>query len=277
MKTLFLTDLDGTFLNSSAEISKHSGEIIDYLVKQGVFFTVATARTHATVIEMFKDIPLPCPLVLMNGVTLYDPQTKRILSTNAISTDEGNLILKEFRNRDIEPMLYFQNEDFIDIYYGKLTNDYQREYVSQRTDCVGKRFIHTDDSVPLENKRLIYIVCLDYYENIKEIYDDLKEKDIAQCMFYPDNYSDMYFLEIMSKEVSKASGALEVKKLVGAEKMVAFGDNLNDIPLFEVADEAYAVSNAKDALKAIATDVIASNDEDAVAEFILNRYENNKT
>ena len=275
MKTLFLTDLDGTFLNSSAEISEHSGEIIDYLVKQGVLFTVATARTHATVIEMFKDISLPCPLVLMNGVTIYDPQNKRILSTHSIPTDNAKAIVKEFRDRNIEPMLYFQNDDFIDIYYGELTNDYQREYVSQRTDCVGKRFIHTTDPVPLENKRLIYIVCLDYYENIKEIYDAVSSLDIAQCMFYPDNYSDMYFLEIMSKEVSKASGALEVKRLVGADKMVAFGDNLNDIPLFEIADEAFAVSNAKEELKAIATDVIASNDEDAVAEFILNRYKNN--
>ena len=71
-----------------------------------------------------------------------------------------------------------------------------------------------------------------------------------------------------TKSVSKASGALEVKKILGADKIIAFGDNLNDIPLFEIADECYAVSNAEDELKKIATDVIASNDEDAVAEFI---------
>ena len=53
-----------------------------------------------------------------------------------------------------------------------------------------------------------------------------------------------------------------------ADKIIAFGDNLNDIPLFEIADECYAVSNAEDELKKIATDVIASNDEDAVAVFI---------
>ena len=91
-------------------------------------------------------------------------------------------------------------------------------------------------------------------------------------MFYRDNYSDMYFLEIISGDVTKASGALEVKNIIGADKIVAFGDNLNDIPLFEIADESYAVSNAEEALKAIATGVIGSNDEDAVAEFILNRY-----
>lgn len=273
MKTLFLTDLDGTFLNSNAEISERSAEIIDYITKQGVLFTVATARTHATVMKMFENIGLSCPLVLMNGVTIYDPIKRCILSSHAIPTETGKAIVREFRTRNIEPMLYFQNDNGLDIYYGKLTNDYQREYVSQRVDCIGKRFIHSETPVSLEDKNLVYIVCLDYYENIKEIYDALIKLDIAQCMFYPDNYSDMYFLEIMSKEVSKASGALEVKKLLGADKLVAFGDNLNDIPLFEIADESYAVSNAKEQLKAFATSVIGSNDEDAVAEYIYKRLE----
>lgn len=272
MKTLFLSDLDGTFLNSKAEISQRSAEIIDYLIKQGVLFTVATARTHATVMKMFSGIPLPCPLVLMNGVTLFDPYKKEILSCSSISTENGNRILSEFRKRNVEPMLYFQNGNTLDIYYTKLTNDYQREYVSQRTDCNGKRFIHSETPVALEGKSLVYIVALDYYENIKDIYKAVKELEIAHCMFYRDNYSDMYFLEIISGDVTKASGALEVKNIIGADKIVAFGDNLNDIPLFEIADESYAVSNAEEALKAIATGVIGSNDKDAVAEFILNRY-----
>ena len=102
MKTLFLSDLDGTFLNSKAEISQRSAEIIDYLIKQGVLFTVATARTHATVMKMFSGIPLPCPLVLMNGVTLFDPYKKEILSCSSISTENGNRILSEFRKRNVE-------------------------------------------------------------------------------------------------------------------------------------------------------------------------------
>ncbi len=272
MKTLFLSDLDGTFLNSNGEISTVSAGIISDLVAKGVMFTVATARTHATVMQMFRDIPLTCPLVLMNGVTVYDPLKKKIISCNAISTDLGNRIIKELRDRDIDPMLYFQNGDTLDIYYSRIANDYQKEYVADRTDCVGKRFIKVDTPVEIEGKKLIYIVCLDYYENLKDAYDAIEALGDAHCMFYRDNYSDMYFLEIISKEVSKGSSAQAVKKLVGAERMIAFGDNLNDIPLFEASDECYAVSNAQEKLKEIATGVIGSNDEDAVAKYILNEY-----
>ena len=278
MKTLFLSDLDGTFLNSKGEISETSAKIISDLADKGVLFTVATARTHATVMHMFRDIPLTCPLVLMNGVTLYNPAEKKIISCNAIPTDLGNRIIKELRERNIDPMLYFQNGDSLDIYYSKISNDYQKKYVEQRIDCSGKRFIKTDSPVKIEDKKLIYIVCLDYYENLKDAYDAVEALGDAHCMFYRDNYSDLYFLEIISREVSKGTSALQVKDLIGADRMVAFGDNLNDIPLFEAADESYAVSNAEEKLKNIATGVIGSNDEDAVARFILDRYnkENNQ-
>lgn len=276
MKTLFLSDLDGTFLNKEGKISKRSAEIIDTLTKQGVLFTVATARTYATVMEMFKDIYLPCPLVLMNGVTIYDPVSRKILVSNSIPTDLGNKIVDVFRKHGIEPMLYFQQGECLDIYYGELTNDYQRTYVQQRVDCKGKRFIYSPTPTSLEDKNLVYIVCIDYYDKIKGIYDEVSEFDNAHCMFYKDNYvPDMYYLEIITKTVSKASGALEVKKLIGADKIIAFGDNLNDIPLFEVADECYAVAEAQDELKKIATSVIGSNDKDAVAEFLL-EYVRNK-
>ena len=269
MKTLFLSDLDGTFLNSEGKITAKSAEIINKLTNNGILFTVATARTYATVMEMFKDIHLPCPLVLMNGVTIYDPNNKAILKSNSIPTDLGKRILKVYEKVGVEPMLYFQQGETLEIYYRELTNDYQREYVDQRTDCSGKRFIHATEPVSMDGKNLVYIVSLDYYDRIKDVYEAVSKFEDAHCMFYKDNYvPDLYFLEIITKSVSKASGALEVKKMLGADKIVAFGDNLNDIPLFEIADECYAVSNAEDELKKIATDVIASNDEDAVAVFI---------
>ena len=276
MKTLFLSDLDGTLLNSKGKISPLTAQIINELTLSGTLFTVATARTYATVMEMFKEIHLPCPLVLMNGVTIYDPSKRQILKSHSIPTELGKRIIEEFRIRGIEPMLYFQNGETLDIFYGELSNDYQREYVSQRVDCKGKRFIKSDFPVEIENKNLVYIVALDYYDRIKDIYDAVSKFEDAHCMFYKDNYvPDLYYLEIITKTVSKASGALEVKNIIGADKIIAFGDNLNDIPLFEIADECYAVSNAEEKLKQIATDIICSNDEDAVAKFILDYTKKN--
>lgn len=277
MKNLYITDLDGTFLTNDAKISPTSAKIINELTNKGVLFTVATARTYATVMDMFSGIFLPCPLVLMNGVTIFDPVNNKIIKSNPISESLAEKIISAFRLNGIEPMLYFQNGEILDIYYGELTNDYQRAYVEHRKSCKTKRFIKSDKPTRINGKSLVYIVSLDYYDKLKPIYDEVSKICGARCMFYRDTYSDCYFLEIISDTVSKASGALLAKQLAKADKIIAFGDNLNDIPMFEIADECYAVSNADDKLKEIATGVIESNDEDAVARFILQRFnmENN--
>lgn len=275
MKTLYITDLDGTFLNSKAEISRRTAEIINDLTHSGVLFSVATARTYATVTEMFRGILLPCPLVLMNGVTIYDPVRNKILKSNPIPEELADRIISAFRKHGVEPMLYFQNEEVLDICYCDIANEYQRDYVNQRINCKTKRFIKCDAPVAINGRKLVYIVSLDYKDKLQAIYDEIAHIPKARAMFYKDTYTDCYFLEIISSDVSKATGAMQVKELLGIDKIVAFGDNLNDIPLFEAADEAYAVSNAEYELKQIATGVIGSNDEDAVAEFILNHSKQN--
>jgi hydroxymethylpyrimidine pyrophosphatase-like HAD family hydrolase len=64
-----------------------------------------------------------------------------------------------------------------------------------------------------------------------------------------------------------------VKEQFGFSRLVVFGDGLNDIPMFDVADESYAVANALEEVKRIATGVIGSNEEDAVTEFLKKRME----
>lgn len=58
------------------------------------------------------------------------------------------------------------------------------------------------------------------------------------------------------------------EKRLGCGRLSCSGDGENDVDLFEAADEAYAVANAADVLKAVATGVIGANDEDGVARWL---------
>lgn len=69
--------------------------------------------------------------------------------------------------------------------------------------------------------------------------------------------------------MTKANAALQLKEMIGCERLVSFGDGKNDISLFEISDECYAVANAVPELKAIATTVIQSNTDDGVAQWIV--------
>ena len=63
---------------------------------------------------------------------------------------------------------------------------------------------------------------------------------------------------------------IELNDQIIITRLNSYGEN--DIDLFSIVDEAYAVSNASDALKQKATGIIGSNDEDAVAKWLLENY-----
>lgn len=272
MKTLYITDLDGTLLNSGAELSSETEKLISQAIKQGADFTVATARTFATVMQMFKNIDLKLPLVLMNGVMLYEPSERRILSCRSISEESLKQVFDLYKKHKIYPLVYRSREKFLEIEYFSTDNPYQMKYVGNRVEADEKRFLYTEDFTYENKGEVIYIVTLNRYEAILPLYEELVNTEGISCVFYRDNYTDCYFLEIFSEGVSKASAMMQVKSLIGADKVIAFGDNLNDMDMFRAADEAYAVSNACNELKNIATAVISSNDENAVAEYIYKDY-----
>ena len=57
-----------------------------------------------------------------------------------------------------------------------------------------------------------------------------------------------------------------------AHKVVVFDDEKNDVDMFMLADEAYAVENAVKELKELATAVIDSNNNDGVARWLKNNF-----
>ena len=73
----------------------------------------------------------------------------------------------------------------------------------------------------------------------------------------------------MPHTASKSHAILQLKELLHCDKVVVFGDGINDIPMFKIADECYAMANAIDDLKQIATAVIDSNENDGVAKWLV--------
>ena len=72
MKTLYISDLDGTLLNNSGHISENSLAILNGLSEKGLLFSIATARSIMTARDLLGALRLNAPIVLMNGVFLFD-------------------------------------------------------------------------------------------------------------------------------------------------------------------------------------------------------------
>jgi hydroxymethylpyrimidine pyrophosphatase-like HAD family hydrolase len=92
---------------------------------------------------------------------------------------------------------------------------------------------------------------------------------------YENDYSPgWHWLTVHDRRATKDQAIRVLRDRYGLadHELVVFGDHHNDVKMFAVADRAVAVANAIDAVKACATEVIGSNREGSVPEFIRNDW-----
>lgn len=271
---LFVTDLDGTLLNSNKEVSIKSTEILNKLIDNGVNFTVATARTPATVVDLLQDVNLKLPAVLMNGVLLYDIKEEKYINIKEIEKDTVDKVFDILNKFDKNAMVYGIRNNHLWVYHKEFEYSWEYNFYKERADRKQKTFLKVENyQESIKESKIINFIVFDKYEKIKGIYEELKKIDEISVEYYEDIYEKgCYFLEAYSAEASKANGIKLLSDYIEHDKLICFGDNLNDIPMFELADEAYATANAVDELKEMATAVIGSCDEDGVARFLEERF-----
>ena len=267
MKTLYISDLDGTLLNANAELSTCTVKTLNRLIADGVHFSLATARSAATTVQIFKDFTLDIPIILLNGVLIYDINRNQYIKKEVLSNTVAANIITAMRKTEQTGLLYTLCNDEMLTYYETLDNKALRDFVDERIKKYNKIFIQVDDFSNVTDE-IIYFCFLDTKEKIERIYSSIAEIDGVKIEKYADNYSDNLCLEIFSDTASKYNAVQFLRKYGGYDKVVGFGDNLNDIPLFQACDECYAVGNAKAELKEIATAVIDTHYDDGVAKWL---------
>lgn len=71
-KILFVSDLDGTFLNENKQITMPNAEAVVRLYKEGGIFTIATGRSITGAKNVYKKIGFSAPAILYNGAMIYN-------------------------------------------------------------------------------------------------------------------------------------------------------------------------------------------------------------
>ena len=106
-KTLYITDLDGTLLRSDKTLSEYTVREINARIERGMLFSAASARSLMGIYMVpVEAIHFPVPLVLMNGVLLYDLSGGRIFESFSMTSSLVGSILEICRGGGKEPFLY---------------------------------------------------------------------------------------------------------------------------------------------------------------------------
>lgn len=273
MKTLYVTDLDGTLLDPSGKVSERSVSLLNEAIRRGAHVTVATARTPATVSGLLEKVNLNVPAIVMTGATLWHPSDHTYEHTCFIEPDVASVLLNKYREAGLPTFMYTLRDNMICIYHSGQLTPAEREFLSQRDHTPFKisfvpEFGESDFPERLDNVLLFY--AMQPGEPTERFYKSICGRDDINPIFYYDIFGkETGILEVFSPEASKAEGIRRLAGRYGYDRIVAFGDNVNDLPMLRAADVAVAVGNAIPEVKSSADVVIGRNDEDSVANYIL--------
>lgn len=269
MKRLFVSDLDGTLLNSDAQISGETARIVNEAIERGLNFTISTARTPTTALQIISKLNLRLPVMMMNGVLVYDMAAKRYIKREEMDSNTIMVLLGLIKVKGLDCFLYGLDNEQLVAYYDSVESTSLNYFRNERIMKYDKKFTEVEDLSLVAGRGIIYCMLREPKEKLEGLYRELSVVKGVKAEFYPDVYSDDYYmLEIYSDKASKKEAVDYLRKAGKFDSVIGFGDNLNDKALMEASDFFYAVANAHPQIQNLAHSVIPSNDEDGVARFI---------
>ncbi len=269
MKTLYASDLDGTLLQPGAVLSDFSRAALARLTSQGILFTAATARTPATVVDILRSTGVNAPGALMNGVLSFDFDANKISSAETLDAQTKAHIIACAQRNSAVSMLYTLSGGAIKVFYRSDESELTRGFVEARNKTPYKTWQKVESYSEVENSEIIYIAAIGSKQELSALEGDIKKATSLKAVLYREvNYTDVWVFEAFSAAASKSKAIRRSAEKLGADRIVAFGDNLNDLPLFSGADVRVAVANAVPEIIAAADFVCEANTADGVVKWI---------
>ncbi len=278
-QTLYVSDLDGTLLNRQHQLSSETIVILKALVEEGLDFVVATARNYASAKQLLEPLNYKNPLILANGALIVD-ESGNTLWASVLDRALAVLIdthLEAWRGHAVWSSLTGGNH----LELPQNPSHQVLKFEAHRRDQGFVNFSHTDDPTSLFMQELFTVTYMVDLSQANAIEKRLQEAGIASAlavhiMPYP-GLEGVYTLTIQAGGTNKGAALKHLLKLRGidasAQRIVAFGDHLNDCELLQAADEGYAVLEAHEKLKSLATGIIGSHDDSAVARWLAKDHQ----
>lgn len=273
MNTLYISDLDGTLLNTETRLSEKTKNIINGLIEYGLSFTYATARSLASARVVTDGLSIKLPVITNNGTFIMDHNNGKQLDGCFFDRNQIVFLCDYFYQHKISPFVYsYYNQRERVAWIKGTENEGMQYYLNCRKG--DERFCPVTSYDDLFLGDIFYFTCIGEKEELMPLYQEMQMQTTIQSIFQRELYRPEYWCEILNKQATKASAIQKLKTMLGYDRVVVFGDGINDISMFQIAEEAYAVENAAVELKHYATDVIDSNEQDGVAMFLQNRMKN---
>lgn len=260
MIKLLALDLDGTLLNDNQTIDKETVKSLKKIKNSGIKIVLCSSRPYYRIKKFVKQLDLDCPnqyTVSFNGGLILENNSNNIVFINTLKIDEVKEIIKMGRNSNLRIFLYEESNI--------ISNLECLEYTENNPDSNFE--IRDFNDLNLEKHVIYKIIFYGEKNDILKLKKEIPEYIREKFMVTSSHDSN---IEIVPKDNSKSKGLAKIGKITGisAEEMACFGDNENDLDMFNYVGYSIAMGNAIDNIKDIANYVTFSNNENGIVHAI---------
>ena len=258
---LIALDLDGTLLKDDKTISQKNKEIIKKAKAEGHIVMIATGRPYRSSEMYYRELELNTPIVNFNGAFTHHPlDSSWGFYHEPLDVKVAKDIVEACRNFQFHNIIaevmddiyfHYHDEKLLDIFsFGnpKITTGDLQNFLN---DSPTSLLIHTEE------------------DQLKQIRDHLSEIH-AEVIDQRSWAAPWHVIEIIKVGLNKAVGLKKAADYFGipAERIIAFGDEDNDLEMLEYAGHGIAMGNGIDQVKNIANEVTLSNEDDGVGVYL---------
>jgi Cof subfamily protein (haloacid dehalogenase superfamily) len=265
MKGWIALDIDGTITLDKYAVPEEVTSYLRQLQKEGWHLALATGRPLAFASKALSRFDFPYLFLAQNGTLALEMPEGKCLFKKYLSPDTIPLLEQAFEGIESDFLIYagYEKGDFCywrPSHFSPESRPYLEELQSRQKEPWRAVEQFSDlDPFPL-------VKCFGSKQRMKQVAGRLLKTGRFQVTMIKDPHADdIMILLITDKTASKGASLLDVFALKGrGDRVIAAGDDENDISLLEVADIKIAMAHAPESLQEVATFIAPPTPEQGI-------------
>ena len=263
---LIATDMDGTLLDPKGQVDLPRLEkLLDQLEEREIRFVIATGNEIHRVKQLLGHLTERVVLIVANGARIFEGN--QLLQAQTWDDDMVNRALEFFKGRECQDQFVVTSMNGGFVKEGTVFTQLENFMTPEMIELFYQRMNFVEE---LESHLFGGVLKMSLVVG-EERSDSVLEEINQLFNGYVQAVSSGYgCIDILQAGIHKAWGLQELLKRwdIKAEEIMAFGDSENDVEMLQLAGISYAMENADDKAKAVATNFAPSNSQAGVYQVL---------
>lgn len=268
---LFGIDLDGTLLNPLGRVSDRTKSAVHAILRSGHKVAFATGRNYTEARGIFDIMEHQDLAVLVSGAIVVDTRSDQTIHRSAMHPELAGSLCRTIQNLGFAAVV-FQDRFYTGIDYVISTDRHIHAALRNWLDMSGQLVLDLPDLSCIDHSHTLRVsTVLDYARaaRLKQVLEsEFGDKAYVHSVLVVSDGVEI--IEIFDRHVNKWHGLKQVADhhAIPYDRVIAIGDDMNDLAMIQNARLGVAMGNARDEIKQVADRVIGSHAEDGLAVFL---------